>query len=80
MRCCCTVWVHYALGAPLLQEGHYGLTLRATDVAGLVNQTNELDIWVDFTPPVITISGPARWVARRVEGGREGGMRICKEG
>ncbi len=44
----------------LMQEGHYGLTLRATDLAGLVNQTQEFDIWIDSTPPVTSIAGPSK--------------------
>ncbi|GAB4817256.1 hypothetical protein N2152v2_004302 [Parachlorella kessleri] len=43
-----------------LEEGQYGITLRAIDSAGRVNETAEQSVWVAFTPPTISISsGPS---------------------
>lgn len=45
-----------------LAEGRWGLTLRATDNAGLSNETAEAQVFIMLTRPRVNVtSGPPRW-------------------
>jgi hypothetical protein len=42
-----------------LGEGHYVLTIQASDQAGLVGRSPDVDVYVDWTPPVVNVTaGP----------------------